>query len=156
MPLEPVPTLYATRADVESIFSSQGIDWRLDDNDDATTGTTEQGYLTDAIREATDIVNQYALTHYDEAQLSTSRVVTRWTAWIACFLLSRRRGNEAQFTDEYLAITEELTRVRSGQQAIPRLATRANFFPQAQNYRIGMNPGCPSRCETAIPDEGTC
>ena len=131
---EALPVLYATQADCEAIFSALGILWRIDDDEDEAAAAAELQFIEDALREATDIVNQYAVNYYDVTQLKESRIVARWTAWIACTILSRRRGNPGQFTDEYDNIIRELELVATGQRFIPRLQTAANFLPVVENY----------------------
>lgn len=155
---EALPTLYCELADLESVFSSLGVQWRLDDDDDNALSATEQGFLEDAIREATDLVNQYALNYYEVDQLAESRVVKRWTAWIACFLISRRRGNAAQFVDEYDATIAELVKVSKGLSFIPRITPRQNFQPAVNNYRFSNEANCnsgPGGCQSLAIDDCT-
>lgn len=152
---EALPTLYATRADVESIFSTAGVLWRLDDDESLANEADEDTLLEDILREATDIVNQYAMNYYQVAELAESRVVTRWTAYIAAHLLSRRRGNPAQFNDEYDMIIEQLGMVASGQRFIPRLKPAADFLPEVDNYRWTWASGTRSGlgCQKLTKDE---
>jgi phage gp36-like protein len=134
--VEVAPPLYTDRAETEKVYSTLGINLRLDDDEDDTVDATEETYLDEMIENATDVINQYALHFYTATELAESRWVRSRATWIACYLLSRRRGNSAQFVDEYNAIIAELELVRRGQFFIPRLKTYDDFLPCHSNLKI--------------------
>lgn len=135
--MEALPPLYCSRVDLEEIFSDLAIDVRIDDSaDDTAPATSANGNEEAAIREATDEVNFYLQHRYLVADLSESLIVKRWTAWIACHLLSRRRGNPGQFEDEYNRIMIRLDQIRQGKEFIPRVKPRADFRPMVANMVI--------------------
>tara|TARA_R110002020_G_scaffold62712_4_gene167501 strand:+ start:101 stop:634 length:534 start_codon:yes stop_codon:yes gene_type:complete len=126
----PLSYAYTSEAEIKRILSSSGFDLRLDDlSNDLDT-------VTDLINEATDLVNFYCGLHYDESDLEGSTLVRRWTTWIACYLLSQRRGNPAIFADrmgEVLALLEEVAR---HDRILPRLPTREDLTPAMSNVHI--------------------
>ena len=126
----PLAYVYTSEAEIKRILSNSGFDLRLDDlSNDLDT-------VTDLINEASDLVNFYCGLHYDESDLETSTLVRRWATWIACYLLSQRRGNPAIFSDrmgEVLALLEEVSR---HDRVIPRLPTRENLTPAMSNVHI--------------------
>ena len=98
-----MPLNYTSRPEIESCWSVLGVDTRL--ADDVSSGEfvnpTEEGYLEDCGFEATDVVNSYVLQRYTADQMNNNRWIRRQTSWIACYLLSIRRGNPAQFVAKY-------------------------------------------------------
>ena len=142
---EALPPQYSTRTEVESIMSQVGVDVRLDDNeDDEVTEANpqqpdipdEEGHLTDAIDEATDIVNEYALPLYSDTVLCASRWVRRRASYLAAWIVSQRRGNAALYEERACRIMEELERVRQGVLLIPRAERRVSTMPRMSNVRI--------------------
>jgi len=121
---------YTSEAEIKRVISTSGFDLRVDDLADTLDA------ITDIVEEATDMVNFYCGLHYNESDLETSPLVRRWTTWVACYLLSQRRGNPAIFADrmgEVLALLEEVSR---HDRIIPRLPTREDLTPAMSNVHI--------------------
>ncbi|MEM4360038.1 MAG: phage protein Gp36 family protein [Candidatus Bilamarchaeaceae archaeon] len=119
--------LYCSSADVEAVFSLNGVTWSVDDDfsGEAETvnyqGRNEQQYVYDAIERATVKINQYVAKLYDLSSL----VGNTWTRWACAILaarsLARRKGNPAP--DGLVADAEEvlefLEQVYQGRAVIP-------------------------------------
>lgn len=149
---ESAPTLYTSRSEIESIFSIMGVNTRVDDDHTEAVDTawgikcagasiTEESYLDDIIEEATDYMNQYLLGFYKSTDLANSRWVRRRCSYIACYFLSQRRGNPAQFTTRFEEITAELGMLARGPGAngnplIPRVPLRSDNRPSHSNISI--------------------
>lgn len=136
MPLEAVPTLYTSQAEMESLFGFLGVQLRLDDDDDEIVATPETEYLTDVMVEATDIINQHIGWIYDDVELSESRWVRRRASWIACHLISKRRGNAKQFQEQFDQCMEDFREVELHRRWIPRKKPKYDFAPAMSNLRI--------------------
>jgi hypothetical protein len=127
---------YTSIAEMESLLSFLGVQLRLDDNDDDLIISPETVYLSDAMAEATDVVNQYIGLIYDEEELAYSRWVRRRASWIACHILSRRRGNPKQFADEYMRCIADFELVRRREIWVPRRKPKHDFAPAMSNLRV--------------------
>jgi len=124
-----MPTYYTTQREMEDVFGEDGFNNRMDDVDPQDFTTT-----LDHIREdATDLINSYIQSRYDATELTTSRWIRRRTTFIACYLLSRRRGNSPQFMQEYEEARGDLEEVRDGQLIVPGIATRSDLTPVMSN-----------------------
>lgn len=138
---EAIPTLYTSRSEIESIFTINGVDFRLDDDYNETISATEETYLDAIIIESTDIVNQYLLPLYSATDLAESRWIRRRASYIACYFLSMRRGNPRQFGDRYDEILSELEAIAMGpgipgNPIVPRVPLRKTFTPSYINPEI--------------------
>jgi len=132
--VESLSYTYTSQSEMESIFSAVAVMLRSDDPNDAESDPTD--ILTDVVEEATDICNEYLLPRYEASILNESKWVRRRCSYIACKLLSERRGNAGQFTSRYEEIIRSFERVRKGQMQIPRQATRSNYQPKHSNIVV--------------------
>ena len=131
MAVETLTYVYTSRAEIERIFSEGGVSLRVDD-----LGVDEALMLDEVIGEATDMINFYCSMNYDEIELESSYLVHRWATWMACYLLSQRRGNPSLFADKYEETIALLEEVYKHIRIIPRLATRENLTPAMSNIHI--------------------
>ena len=152
MSLEPLPPLYTSRAEMEEIFSRLGIDSRIDDDQSEAVDSpydfsrnviqpNEETYLDAIILSATELFNQYLLSYYDAQLLVDSRWIRSRCTWVACFLLSQRRGNPEQFTEQYNEILATIRQIAlgpgiNGNPQIPRIPTRFDFRPALSNLVV--------------------
>ena len=111
MAIESSPLLYSSREEVASILSTVGIDLRIDDSDDGTVDAAEEQLLTDAIEEATDIINEAALHFYTAEELETSRWIRRRASYLAAHIIGKRRGNPSIYCEYVEEIKGELERL---------------------------------------------
>lgn len=123
---------YTTQAEIQGLFSQVGVMIRLDDLDPPGFKNALEGFID----EATGIIDQYAQYFYDPADLANSTWVRRRCTWIACFLLSQRKGNPALFFRRYEEILDELERVKIGDLMIPGLPTSADLTPAMSNLTV--------------------
>lgn len=123
---------YTTRAEMDRIFSASGVSLRIDDLSDPDDVTI----FTEIIGEATEMVNYYCSLNYEEIDLNDSFMVRRWATWIACYLLSQRRGNPAVFSDKYEEVLAMMEEVSNFTRIIPRLPTREDLTPAMSNLHI--------------------
>ncbi len=141
MAIESAPFLLSSRAEVESIFSTDGINLRIDDDDDEVTDGTagtnnDEQYLIDSLIEGSDEGYQLLLGRYPEATLPDSLWVRRRVSYIVCHLLSLRKGNPAQYCAMYERYLQAFEEVRTGRKFIPRLAPKADFAPTMSNLVV--------------------
>ena len=128
--VESLAYTYTSELEMQRLFSVEGITYRIDDVEDPTLT------IEDIIGESTEIINFYVNTFYEELDLSNSYLVRRWATWIACYLLSQRRGNSSQFESKYTEILEFLDAISQGNRIIPRLASREDFTPAMSNLHV--------------------
>lgn len=124
---------YTTEAEVTRLFSSLGVENRVDDLTDA--GDLEDLW-EDITEDATSMINQYCENFYTSLDLNGSRWVRIRATYIACHILSYRRGNPSLFRDRYEQILEELEKVSIGSLLIPSLPTRSDFTPAMTNVAV--------------------
>ncbi len=142
MAVELAPLLLSSRPEVESIFSADGIDLRIDDDDDLVTdgegGTAnDEQFLIDALIEASDEGYMRLQVRYDDDVLADSLWVRRRASYIACHILSTRKGNPAQYCAQYERYLKDFDKVaKGGEYFIPRVKPRANFQPTMSNMAI--------------------
>jgi len=115
--------------EIESVFSSAGITWRLDDDRTGTLSSAENSYGEDVIDEATDWILMYVQYYYTEADLVSNSWIRRQASIYACHLLSQRRGNPAQFEDAIAKLTKVLDEIRWGKLKVPALPYSENYGP---------------------------
>lgn len=132
MPVETLSYTYTSQAEIESLYSSEGVSLRIDD----LTGSALTNFWTEWIADATTIIRSYCEGTYSDEDLSISHWVRRRATWIAAYLMSQRRANPAQFQPRYEEIMEELERVRTGELTIPGVPMRADLSPSVDNLVI--------------------
>lgn len=133
--VETLTYTYTSVAEIRRIYSTDAVNLRLDDDDDGYVSPTDDVY-TDLVYEATDMVNLYCEQWYDPSDMAENSWVRRQATWIACYLLSQRRGNPSQYGKRYEEIVGLLEKVQAGQLQIPRLPHRADFTPAVSNFRV--------------------
>jgi hypothetical protein len=127
---------YTTQAEMEGLFSTVGVADRLDDNDNGAIAAPETTYLDQIITYATNRLNQYLLQYHTDEDMSTNDWCREKATVIACYLLSRRRGNAAQFEAEYAEILAYLKGYPNYVGQIPFLPLRHEKGPALSNLVI--------------------
>jgi phage gp36-like protein len=135
MPAPLAATVYADRASVARVLSTDGVDLRLDDDRDGIVRPGEESMLTAAIQDATAEVNRYCETHYAAGELVKSRSVWRWCSVLAAAIVCRRRGNPAPkvLADEVQDVRLELAAVHEGKLPIEGAMRRVQDGPRWSN-----------------------
>lgn len=134
--VETIPYTYTSRAEMASIFSTDALDLRVDEDEDDSVSAGEEQLVTDCIEEATDICNQYCLPTYDASAMADSLWVRRRCSYIACYLLSIRRGHAPQYTQQYNSAIEDFKAIFDGKMVIPRLAPAYDLTPALSNLVV--------------------
>jgi phage gp36-like protein len=131
----PVATVYCTLDDMERKFSSSGVVEFADHDDD---GTADTGVVDDAIQQATEEINLYAMQHYSAAGLASSSLINRWCTVLAVAFLCLNRGNPipVAIQAEYERIMLNLERVRTGEMRLPGVAYRDDTRPTISNLEV--------------------
>ena len=130
-------TLYVTQSDMEALFSTEGVELRLDDDGSGTVSAPELLRLTtQALNYATARCNMFLLGRYEPADLATSWVVNEWATYIACHWLSARRGNPTLFGAQVEEVKKELAQVKAGQLNLEELGSRNPSWPTWSNTRV--------------------
>jgi phage gp36-like protein len=124
---------YTTAAEIVRVLGQRAVDALVDDNGD---GAGESGVLTSAIEEATDTINFYCYSFHTEQVLANNLLVRRWATYLACHILTQRRGNAGNYASVAERIVAKLELVHSGRYQIPRAPVRADCSPSMSNYVI--------------------
>lgn len=127
---------YTTQAEIEGLFSTVGVTERLDDNDNGAIAAGELAYLDQLITYATNRLNSYLLQYHSDADMSDNDWCREKATVIACYLLSRRRGNAAQFETEYNEIMSYLKGYANYVGQIPFLPLRHEKGPALSNLVV--------------------
>ncbi len=128
---EPQVDWLSSRAEMESVFSINGVAWRSDDD-----VTDFDALVNDCIEEATLTFFEAAFKFYDPDSLVGSRWVRRRVSYMACHDLSQRRGNPALFCEKMEKIEAELERLRAGRLMIPGAVPAESMSPAMANITI--------------------
>lgn len=133
----PPTHLYTTEHEIINLFSSYGVDLRLDDLD----ASRRSEWFTQSISDATETMNGYLAQRHEPQYLKQSYWVRMRATFMAAYYLSRRRGNPSQFVDRIEEIKEEMMEVIAGRLLIPGVPHVADFAPDSQNYHIDDQSG---------------
>lgn len=135
-------TLYCDEQDIRDILSEEGVDLRVDDDDDGAVNETEQLMITKALNQAAAKVNQYCVRFYTPAVLATSWTVHEWASNIAARELCKRRGNPVptSIEKEYEDTIEDMKAVAAG-EPIEDLVPRHQKGPRFSNGRVDTTYG---------------
>lgn len=125
--------VYTTEAEIQRIWSPQGVLLRTDADED---GVSDDGVITDAVYDATDTVNLYCETWYSPNDMAENQWVRRNATWIAAHLISLLRGDPGYYHARYERCIEFLERVNEGKLQIPRLPFRFDMQPAMSNLRV--------------------
>lgn len=125
--------MFSTKTEIEQLFSQVGVTLRLDDTADADASTDVVAQIID---DATGIMLTYLWDQYEVATLAASAWVRTRATYISAYLLSMRRGNDAQFVDRYSRILEELQLIYNRQLKIPMMNVLTTTQPTLANYMI--------------------
>lgn len=126
---------WTTYAEVSSILSELGVDSRTDDIAEYGSSAPE-ALVLDAIEEATDFMRRQLRHRYPDAEMENNRWVRRRCSYVACYILSRRRGNPAQYREEYDAIAAELKDIRLGIEFVPDAVPSYTTGPAMSNQNV--------------------
>jgi len=126
-------TAYTTQAKVATQLSTTGVTLRTDH--DATA-------ITQAILDASAIVNRHCLGQYTAAALAASDEVEQLARDIAIYRLCVYRNNPAPkpIQDAYDEAMAELAALRRGSSTLYDAALRRGAFPALSNQRVRQSP----------------
>jgi hypothetical protein len=87
----------------------------------------------------------YLGTRYNDAQdLSQSNIVRIWATTLACYEVSRRRGNPVLFQSKRDDVIQNLKQVQMGGLSLPFVESNKSAVPSMSNYthdsRHTVNP----------------
>lgn len=119
---------YSTVADVEDILSVEGVEYRIDDNENGNISTDDTAHVLKAINYADFIIQFRMKLKYFDATLASSDFITFCSAWIAAKWLCRRRGQSvpSSILDGVDEIMEMLNMIKDGHAAIPGVPPDTN------------------------------
>lgn len=134
-------TLYATEADMNRLFSSQGVTSFADHNQDLGR---DDNVITRCLTYGSQQVQRYC-TRYEPSALSQSLWVTECATILACAYLCRHRGNPLQEPNGILQleerVLEDLKQVLAGDLPIPDIELLAPSIPFMSNMRVDRYAG---------------
>jgi hypothetical protein len=131
---------FTSQDEIERLFSQMAIKLRTDD----LAGVDIASWWEEHISDATLRVWTYLHLLYGDttgtptSDLVNSYWIRRRATWIACYYISQRRGNPAQFSERYAEIIDELEQVHLGFLQVPELPTSAKLTPAMDNVIVDM------------------
>lgn len=99
-----------SREEIEEVMSVEGVDNHLED----FPSLLSHPIMDRIIRQASERCLLFLRTHYSEDSLSENVWVREQATYVACYLLSIRRGNPSLYSDLYAQAMEYLEMVRDG------------------------------------------
>ena len=140
MAVETLPYALSSLGEMRRLFGRDAIDLRASDiiPPVGPLNTAELLNVQDAIDEASDECFMRIQGWYDinSERTSNNLWLRRRGTTGACFYLSERRGNPANFQARWDRAVEELDKVLSGELWIPRLPLKADLAPGMSNVSI--------------------
>lgn len=131
--------LYTDQAEINDLLSENGVNLRLDDDDDAAVDADELVRITPRIvNKATARCNLYLLERYDANQLADSWMVHHWATVIGAYMVCQRRGNviPESLQQEYDQCIEEMQAVKDGDMSLGDVPQRESDQPTFSNVTI--------------------
>lgn len=131
---------YCSQADVEAIFSANGVQLRLEDPGDDSAYSTISDYMDFALGDAAVTIDDYLGYLHSPSWLATSRWVNNRAAWLACAAIAERRGNPEpeSLTDRVDRILEELEYHRKHSRPLAGIPVRSRLAPNWSNVRVDV------------------
>lgn len=132
-------TQLCTQADMERILASYGVREYADHDDN---GVIDTGVLDDCIDQASGEVLIWLGQRYSVASLAAQSLVVRWTATVACYFLTTRRGNppptslEAEFHRLMDFPEGLLPLIGTGRVDLNGVSLKANLTPSMSNVTL--------------------
>lgn len=107
-----LPYYFTTRTEMERLFSVGAVELRRDDfeGNDVEKANVLQEIVVQATYEVKAILNSI----FDDSDLAAHPWVRRRATIIGCYMLSIRRGNDAQYYNEYLDALADLQDLLEG------------------------------------------
>lgn len=126
-------TAYTTAAKMQIQLSATGVSLRSDH---------DAGAVTQAILDASAIVNRYAQVRYTAAALAASDEIEQLARDIALYRLCIYRNNPAPkpVQDAYDEALKELDMIRRGVINLADAPLRAGNFPVLSNQKVRQDP----------------
>jgi phage gp36-like protein len=134
-----ISPVYCTEAEMNRFMSAAAIIDFADHDDD---GTADTDVVDDCINQATEEIDMYATTQYEQTALATSTLINRWCVIMAVRILCTRRGNPVpdSLETEWNRITDPVTgllrKISQNLLQIPGISKRADFRPTFSNVKV--------------------
>ncbi len=138
MPPAALAIQYCSQTDIEALLSTEGMELRLDDDQDSAVSGDELKRLTVyAINWATARVNMYCLGLYDAVDLNTNWMVNFYATVLASRIVAGRRCNPVpeslmKLVDETIA---DLKEIKSQRVYFNDIGLRNVAWPAWSNLR---------------------
>lgn len=137
-------------AEIERMYSRSGVQLHTDDLDpedanhdaDNNADATKDNFLEEVIQRATSEIMSFLAPRYTtDAVYQIPRMREIATYW-ACYKISKRRGNEPIYEEEYIEAMDELADYRSGVRYLdaPSNGPRAYLQSQIVDLRFSRHP----------------
>ena len=142
---------FTSESEMDRLFSESGVDTRINDLNSAQKSTS----ITELAARATEDVQSYLGALYDDQELSNSAWVRDRATVIACYKLSIRLGNDAQYYNQYLDALADLEAARDGLLLVPGAAQSTGTLAEFANVSTDMRfPFRPIRVDTLTSTVG--
>jgi phage gp36-like protein len=129
---------YATRADIEAIWSAAAVIRSVDDDDDGTLSASETAYIDRALERAANRMNASLAMRYRLADLAENTWCRDANSLLAAYLLATRRGNPApdHLQEQYELLLGDLQEIRGGRLVVPQAAESLETIPTVSNFAV--------------------
>lgn len=141
---------FTSKAEIERVFSYKGVLLHLDDlditDDNYIQGTdpdaTKENFLTEVIQRVTSKVMEYLAHRFSPEVLEQQPRIREIATYWACHDISRRRGNEPIFENEYIEAIDTLERYQEGSLYLnaPSSGPRASVQAYVTDSRFYRDP----------------
>lgn len=128
---------YCTRTELEEIAAQHGIDAFVDDDRDGLVSTTEETYVTAAIRRAASKINFKLARRYKQSDLVGNDFLKDANAWLGICEIMRRRANPQidSWQSQCDEFTDMLDEIQAERADIPGLVESIEHIGTVSNHR---------------------
>jgi hypothetical protein len=125
-----------TETKMKNLYSERGFDYIVDDTAPSTT------VVNQIIEDTLQTIRNYVGHLHADADIEASSYYQSRGTWIACHLLSQRRGNEHYFYDLYqIAVNELIAKSQGDLPPDPDVPLRFDLMPSAANLVVDDRTG---------------
>lgn len=137
-------------AEIHRLLSEEGATRHLDDLDpfspnydpDSHEDATNENALTEIMQRATSRVLEYLYPKWTIESLVSVPRIREITTYIACYLITKRRGNQPLYENEYIESLDTLLQYRDGLLSLPAPVShpRAYLISHVVDLRFTQQP----------------
>lgn len=124
---------FTTEAEMEKLFSTAGLDLRVDEDG---TGSSKTAIVNQAIAWASSTIEAYTARFYESSNILSNQWIRSHATVLACYYFSQRRGNPSLFQRLADIAREDLTKLAKSEILIPGAVPISANQPALSNYNV--------------------